>query len=88
MDRPKVSVIIPTYNRAYILRRAVDSVLNQTYDNFELIIVDDGSADNTRQIVESYSDERIKYYYTKLNKGAAAARNYGIDNATCDYIAF
>lgn len=88
MNRPKVSVIIPTYNRAYILGKAIDSVLAQTYDNFELIIVDDGSTDNTEELVKSYKDERIRYCYTKINKGAAAARNYGIGNATCDYIAF
>lgn len=86
--KPQVSIIIPTYNRAYILSRAIDSVLAQTYDNFELIIVDDGSTDNTRELVDSYKDSRICYYYTKLNNGASAARNFGIEKATCDYIAF
>ena len=58
----KVSVIIPTYNREATLKRAVESVLNQTYTDFELIIVDDGSTDNTRQLVENIHDDRMTYY--------------------------
>ena len=84
----KVSVIIPTYNREATLKRAVESVLNQTYTDFELIIVDDGSTDNTRQLVENIHDDRITYYYVKINSGAAAARNYGIERAEGEYIAF
>ena len=86
--RRKVSVIIPTYNREATLKRAVESVLNQTYTDFELIIVDDGSTDNTRQLVENIHDDRITYYYVKINSGAAAARNYGIERAEGEYIAF
>ena len=84
----KVSVIIPTYNREGILGRSIESVLNQTYTEFELIIVDDGSTDNTRQLVENIHDDRISYYYVKNNSGAAAARNYGIERAEGEYIAF
>lgn len=88
MNQPKVSIILPTYNRGYILKTAIDSVLQQTYPHFELIIVDDGSTDNTADLIKSISDERICYHYTKINQGAAAARNYGIQQASCDYIAF
>ena len=84
----KVSVILPTYNREATLGRAIESVLNQTYTDFELIIVDDGSTDNTRQLVENIHDDRITYYYVKINSGAAAARNYGIERAEGEYIAF
>jgi len=88
MQKEKVSIILPTYNRAHTLRRSLESVLNQTYKNFEVILVDDGSTDNTKELVESYQDDRIKYYHAGLNKGAAAARNYGLERANCDYIAF
>lgn len=88
MTNRKVSIILPTYNRAYILKNAINSILNQTYTNFELIIVDDGSTDNTCELVNSFNDSRIVYYYTKINQGASAARNYGIEKASCDFIAF
>ena len=83
-----VSVIIPTYKRAHILPRAVRSVLNQTYSNLELIIVDDGSKDNTAEIVSSIKDERVRLISFSENKGAAAARNEGIKVAAGDFIAF
>ena len=84
----KVSIIIPTYNRAHLLGRAIQSVLTQTYQDFELIIVDDGSTDNTEKVVESFKDERIRYIRHKENKGGAAARNTGIKAAKGEYIAF
>lgn len=84
----KVSIIIPTYNRAALLTASVQSVLQQTYTDFELLIVDDGSADNTDIIVESIKDERIRYLKMPENKGVAAARNEGIRQAKYDYIAF
>jgi len=86
--RPLVSVILPTYNRASLLPRAIKSVLDQTYKNFELIIVDDNSTDNTKKIVNDFKDERIKYIWHKENKGAAASRNTGIKMAKGEYIAF
>lgn len=86
----KVSVILPTYNRAAILKKAIESVLAQTYTEFELIIVDDGSTDQTAEMVHAIRDTRIRYVYTELNRGAAAARNYGIVQASPEaaYIAF
>lgn len=83
-----VSVILPTYNRAYILKRAIMSVLEQTYSDIELIIVDDGSTDQTSQIVDQIRDDRIVYIQTKMNRGVAAARNEGLRHVTGEYIAF
>ena len=82
-----ISVVLPTYNRARCLSRSINSVLNQTFSNLELIIVDDGSTDNTRELVESFSDPRIRYIYQE-NAGACAARNHGINEAFGTYIAF
>jgi len=86
---PKVSVIIPTYNRADLLPRAIKSVLSQTFQDFELIIVDDGSTDNTKEIVKSFQnkDERIKYVYQD-NQGESGARNTGLRESQGEYIAF
>jgi len=86
--QPIVSVIIPTHNRAGMLKRAIDSVLSQTYKDFELIIVDDGSKDNTRQVAESYKDKRIRFFQHKTTKGASAARNTGIKKVRGKYLAF
>lgn len=83
-----VSVIIPTYNRAYILSNAIDSVLAQTYPHFELLIVDDGSTDNTEELVRGYSDERIKWLPLPENGGVARARNFGVLHSSHDLIAF
>ncbi len=91
MKYPKVSVIIPTYNRASLLPRAIKSVLNQTFKDFELIIVDDCSTDNTEEVVEEFQkkDKRIKYLRLKKNSGAPAhPRNVGIKNSQGKYIAF
>ena len=89
-NQSKVSVIIPTYNRAYLISRAINSVLNQTYQDFEIIIVDDGSTDNTEEVIKEFQekDERIKYIRHKNNKGEAAARNTGIKAAKNEYISF
>lgn len=83
-----VSVIIPTYNRARTIKDSINSVLAQTYDDFELIIVDDCSTDDTKEIVESIPDERISYYCLEKNSGACVARNFGMEKAKGDYIAF
>jgi len=84
---PKVSVIIPTYNRAHLIARAIQSVLNQTYQDFEIIVVDDGSTDNTEEVVKGFNDGRIRYIQHEKNKGEAAARNTGIKAARGEYIA-
>jgi len=83
-----VSVIIPTYNRAEVLPRAIESVLSQTYEDLELIVVDDASTDDTAAVIEQYDDRRIRYYCFEKNKGANAARNRGIKLANGKYISF
>lgn len=84
-----VSVIIPCYNQAHFLPDAIESVTRQTYTNWECIIVDDGSSDNTKEVADNFSqkDERIKYIY-KLNGGLSSARNAGIENASGNWIQF
>lgn len=83
-----VSIIIPTYNRAHLITRAINSVLNQSIKEWELIIVDDGSTDNTSEIIKPFlSDERIKYIQ-KENTGAAHSRNVGVENSTFEWISF
>lgn len=85
---PRVSVIIPTYNRVGIVTRALDSVIAQTFGDFEIIIVDDGSDDDTGSVVGRYSDDRIRYIRHDKNGGLSKARNTGIKNARGPYIAF
>lgn len=83
---PKVSVVLPTYNRGWILSEAVNSVLGQDYANFELIVVDDGSTDNTQQILSRYGDRITTVHQS--NQGVSAARNTGIRKAEGELIAF
>ncbi|MBC8393906.1 MAG: glycosyltransferase [Deltaproteobacteria bacterium] len=83
---PIVSVIIPTFNRGWIIREAIDSVLNQAFGNFELIVVDDGSTDNTLDILTAYKN-RITLIKQR-NRGVSAARNRGMDAASGRFIAF
>ncbi|NJE05554.1 glycosyltransferase [Thermococcus sp. M36] len=87
MARPTVSVVIPTYNRANLLKRAIESVLNQGFRDFELIVVDDASSDNTPEVVESIEDGRIRYIRLKKNSGGPVARNTGIKKARGKFIA-
>lgn len=82
----KVSVIIPTYNRAEFLRRAIDSVLGQTYQEFELLVIDDGSTDTTHEIVTAYR-KRITYIFQK-NQGVSSTRNLGIQSSRGELLAF
>jgi len=84
---PVVSVIMPTYNYGRFISRAIDSVLSQTYSDFELIIIDDGSEDDTTKIVQQFHDMRIKYYRQE-NQGPSRARNAGIAQAQGEYLAF
>ncbi len=83
---PKVSVIIPTYNRARYLAEAVESVLAQTFRDFEVVIVDDGSTDNTRDIAAKFP-AAVRYYHQE-NEGASSARNAGIERAGGEYLVF
>ncbi len=85
-ERPYVSVIIPTYNNAHFLPQTLDSVLEQTYQEFEVIVIDDGSTDDTETVIEPYR-ERIRYL-KKANGGPSAARNLGIQYAKGEFIAF
>ena len=83
---PKVSVIIPTYNYSHFLGEAIQSVLDQTFGDFEVVVVDDGSTDDTKQVVSSFTDPRIKYIYQE-NRGVSAACNTGISACCSDYVA-
>lgn len=85
---PLVSVITPTYNRAKFIGQAVQSVLNQTYGNFEHLIVDDGSTDNTGEVLKPFlSDERVRYFHQQ-NQGQSVARNLGIRHARGELVCF
>ncbi len=84
---PEVSIIITVYNLATYLEEAIRSVLNQTYQDMEIIVVDDGSTDNTRELVMNFANPKINYIFQK-NRGAGAARNTGIRASTGRYIAF
>ncbi len=83
-----VSVVIPTYNRSEKLRRAIKSVLDQSHRNFELIVIDDNSEDDTEEVVEGFGDDRIVYHRNKKNLGGGGARNLGIRESSAEYIAF
>lgn len=85
---PEVSVIIPTHNRQRLVSRAVRSVLNQTYEDLECIVVDDASSDGTPQVIQTIEDERLVYLRHDRNRGASGARNTGIRAAKSSLIAF
>jgi glycosyltransferase involved in cell wall biosynthesis len=85
---PLVSVVIPTHNRAAMLRRAIKSVLTQTIEDIDLIVVSDGSIDDTQEVLESIEDQRLCFINHDTGKGAAAARNTGIRASTGKYVAF
>lgn len=84
---PYFTVVIPSYNRSHIVGRAIESVLNQSYSDFEIIVVDDGSTDNTKEVVCQYMDSRIHYFFQE-NSGVSAARNTGSKLAKGDYLVF
>lgn len=88
MYEPAVSVVLPTHNRASFLKRAMDSVIAQTWESWELLVVDDGSEDETRGLVSRVDDSRVRYFRHGSNRGAAAARNTGIRAAKGRYLAF
>ena len=85
---PKVSVIIPTYNRAHLILRVLKNISEQSYDNLEIIIVNDGSSDNTSRLVSEYKDPRVIYLEHRQNMGLPAARNTGLKSSSGDIIAF
>ena len=85
---PEVSVLIPTYNRAALIGDAIRSILEQTLQDFKLIIYDDGSTDNTWEVVESFNDTRIQYIRNKENKGVQWARNVLLDACDTKYAAW
>ncbi len=84
---PLVSIVMLTYNRANYIHLAIDSVLAQTYINLELVIVDDGSTDNTTEIVNTYSDKRIRYIKNTINRGLYFRRHESLSLVTGDYVA-
>jgi len=87
IDKPLVSVVMPVYNGEKYLREAIESVLNQSYSNIELIIVNDASTDSTKSIIHSYSDSRIQYVENEVNLGIVKSRNRGIDASNGEFIA-
>lgn len=88
MEDKLVSIIMPTYNCAKFIGKTIESVIAQTYENWELIIVDDCSKDNTEEVVSKYKDNRIKYHRLKNNSGAAVARTEAMKKARGSYMAF
>lgn len=89
MQKPKVSVIVPTFNRALSLRRCLDSLCAQTFKNFEVLVCDDGSTDDTKEVIESYRHLlNIKYFWNENSGGPAHPRNIGIKNSNAPYVAF
>jgi len=86
--KTKVSIILPTYNRSYCLWRSIQSILQQTYPFFELIIIDDASQDDTEKLVQEFTDPRIKFYKLKENQGPSFARNYGLKKAKGEFVAY
>lgn len=87
INKPLFSIVLPTYNRAEILGEAIESVIAQDYDNWELLVIDDGSTDNTKELVKAFDDPRVKYIYQQ-NAERSAARNNGITQAKGEYICF
>lgn len=88
VKHPTVSVIIPVYNRAHLLHRALDSVVAQTFKDIEILVIDDCSRDDPYSVIKEYKDSRIKYIKQKENQGVAAARNRGLREAQAPFVAF
>ncbi len=88
LEEPLISVVIPTYNRADLISISINSAINQSYKNIEIILIDDGSTDNTKEVVQAIHDSRIRYIKHPKNLGGNASRNAGIEAAKGEYIAF
>ena len=86
--KPLISVIIPTFNRETLLKRAIISVLNQTYQNLEIVIIDDASKDGTEKLVNNFQDSRINYFKNDRNQGVQISRNRGLEIAKGLFISF
>ncbi|MGC4057597.1 MAG: glycosyltransferase family A protein [Chitinophagaceae bacterium] len=84
---PYFSIVVPTYNRAALIGKTLRSLLDQSYDNYEIIVVDDGSTDNTEEVVRSFDHPRLRYF-KKQNAERAAARNYGASKAEGEFVNF
>ena len=87
-EKKLISIIIPTYNRPKYLQKAIETIIKQTYSNFEIIIIDDASTLDSKNIVESFKDKRIRYFRNEKRRGAPFSRNQGIDKAKGELIAF
>jgi glycosyltransferase involved in cell wall biosynthesis len=87
MTAPIFSVVIPLYNKQDFISKCIESVLTQSFPSFEIIVIDDGSQDNSEKIVKEIKDDRVRYFHQK-NSGVSAARNKGIEEASGEYIAF
>lgn len=83
---PKLSIVMPVYNRENYIESAIDSILNQTFTDFEFIIINDGSQDNTVKLIEAYDDSRIKLFHNDRNRGIVYSRNHGLQKATGQYV--
>ncbi|KJJ85079.1 family 2 glycosyl transferase [Candidatus Omnitrophus magneticus] len=88
MNKPSFSVIIPTYNRKNFIEKCVNSVISQSYDDFEIIIIDDNSTDGTNDLIKNIKDTRLQYLYNDKNMGVSKSRNLGIRLAKKEFIAF
>jgi len=84
----KVSIIVPTFNREKMLKETIDSLINQTFEDFEIVIVDNCSADNTESVVKSYKNKKVRYFKNQNNGILAINMNYGMKKAKGEYIAF
>lgn len=84
---PQISVLMPVYNGEKFVKKTIDSILNQSYTDFEFIIVNDGSTDGTKQVLENCKDDRIKIFHLEENRGVGFASNFAVEKANCKYIA-
>ena len=89
LSKKKIAIILPNYNSSKFINETIRSIKNQSYKNWELIIVDDASDEKTKKVLKNFKNEKkIKIYYLKKNKGAAYCRNLGIRKSKSDYLAF
>ena len=87
MNKADISIIVPIYNTEKYLNKCIDSIINQTKKELEILLINDGSTDNSEKIIKTYKDKRIKYFKNK-NQGIGKTRNFGIEKATGKYLMF